>query len=84
MTAAEQRRILVEFATAGRELLRRRPEQEPPLDYFDVMLRREVGFEAALLRAGFRNPPGVPMRAITKFVKLFGDFGLTIRDRTVF
>ena len=50
---------------------------------FDAALRRVPDFEAALLRAGFRNPAGVPLRAVKKFVALFGDFGLTERERRV-
>ena len=76
--------ILKPFVREGRAFLAPRPDQEGPLADFDAAMRRIPGFEAALLRAGFRNPAGVPLRAIKKFVNLFGDFGLTDRERKVF
>ena len=51
---------------------------------FDAALHREEGYAEALLRAGFRSPAGVPLRATLRFVQLFGDFGTTDRERTVF
>ena len=54
------------------------------MGFFDAALRREDGYAEALLRAGFRSPAGVPLRATKKFVELFGDFGLTDRERIVF
>ena len=80
----QQRQILRPFVRNGRDFLAPRPDREAPLEDFDAALRAIVGYNAALLRAGFRNPPGVPLRATKKFVDLFGDFGLTNRERNVF
>ena len=60
------------------------PDREAPLADFDAALRAVPGYAEALLRAGFRSPAGVPLRATLKFVQLFGDFALTDRERRVF
>ena len=80
----EQRRLLKPFVRDGRNFLAPQPDREAPLADFDAALRTIPGYAEALQRAGFRSPAGVPLRATLKFVQLFGDFGLTNRERTVF
>ena len=84
LTQKDQRQILQDFVPIGRDFLRPRANQEAPIEEFDAMLRAEEGYAEALQEAGFRNPPGNPFKATQKFVNLFGDFGLTNRQRTVF
>ena len=84
LTQAQQRQILQDFVPVGRDFLRPRANQEAPIEDFDAMLRGDAGYAEALQEAGFRNPPGNPFKATQKFVNLFGDFGLTNRQRTVF
>ena len=66
--------ILEPFVGTGRGFLAPRANVQAPTDFFDMMMRRTPGFDAAMLLAGFRTPQGNPMYAIKKLVNLFGDF----------
>ena len=74
ISKGEQRQMLDDYVDIAKAFLRPLREQSATIEAFDAELRQAPGYEAALQREGFRNAPGDPYRATSKFVNLFGDF----------
>ena len=76
-----QRLQMDAFLEPAKNFLRPRPNQEAPIDDFDRYMRTLGGYEDALQRANIRGY--VNNQATKKFVKLYGELGLTDRERIV-